>query len=115
MTRNRIFSIFLFIFASASAAAADIPMIGFDSNGNANEFEIPQETYEKNLALAVQSVRQSTLSALNAQRQTQTWLLQSVTVGISADIEVGNELIFKVTAVPRFRLVFSNSKEPLTP
>lgn len=105
----------LVLMTPGTGYADDIPMVGLDSNGKQLFVDVSQDVYEKSLANAVQSVEQSVLSTLNQHAQAKPWVLQSITVGISASVEFGNELILKVSAVPRFRLVFSNSKEPVTP
>jgi hypothetical protein len=97
-----------------------IPVIGVDENGNPTEVMIGEADYSERLEQLMSSYIDSTLPVLNRsvaspkEPSPSDWMIRTVTlgVGINAEIGVGSA---KVGAFPRFRLIFTNSKDPTVP
>ena len=91
-----------------------IPVIGMDKNGNPGQVWIGGEDYTSRLGAVLTSVNDSVLPVVNAQSASKSWMLRTVTVGVGVTTEVGIGP-WKVGAVPRARLIFSNSSDPTLP
>ena len=95
--------------------AAEIPMLGFDNHGAPVEVLVPETEYRKNLKQAVLAMETSTLPVLQKKaRSAPGWMLRSAVVGLGVNTELGlGEVKFSI--LPRFRIGFSNAKEPSMP
>ena len=110
-----------FLNAFAFTAAADshgIPMVGVKENGNPIEIMVPENMYSERVQTALTEVEMSTLAALSKMSLmpvSKPWMLRSVVVGLGLNMEIKLGPIIKFGALPRFRVGFSNAKEPSFP
>ena len=95
--------------------AADILMVGLDKDGVPVEVVVPDAEYKSNLKKAIASVQTSALPVLQKKSEIYTgWMLRSAVFGLGVNIELGlGEIKFGI--LPRFRIGFSNAKEPSIP
>jgi len=95
--------------------AGNILMVGVDDNGKSVEVEVPEEKYKENLKKAIVGVQMSALPTLQKKSETSKgWMLRTAVLGIGVNLEVGlGELKFGI--LPRFRVGFSNAKDPSVP
>lgn len=108
----------LFIAGVSSGYAADqaIPVVGLREDGAPVESIISESAYTEKLKTALTGVEKSTLQALSKQQDKgKPWLLRSVVVGVGVNAEVMLGPLVKFGVLPRFRLGFSNAKEPSIP
>lgn len=100
---------------SPSAIAADIPMVGLNDEGARVEVLVPSGKYRNNLKKAIVSVESTTLPILQKKSQgVKGWMIRTVVVGLGVATELGlGEVKFGI--LPRFRVGFSNCKEPSVP
>jgi len=91
-----------------------VPIIGFDSNGNPTQILIPHKEYTKRLLAYTQTVQDSAIPVLERHDKQEGWSLRSIAlgIGINAEISIGP---YRVGAFPRCRLIFSNSSNPVMP
>lgn len=95
--------------------SGEILMVGLDKNGAPVEVLVPESQYKDNLKKALVEVHSSTLPVLEAKSDfTKGWMLRTVVVGVGVNMELGiGEAKFGI--LPRFRVGFSNAKEPSVP
>lgn len=106
----------LLLFCNAAVYADDIPMLGIAEDGSPIEIFVPESTYQERLTQAVVSLQEATLPILEQKSQTSTdWMLRSVVVGLGVRIDIGLGNLIRFGIIPRFRLAFSNHKEPAIP
>ncbi len=100
---------------SLNTYAADILMVGLDKNGAPVDVLVPEAEYRENLRKALTDVQTSTIPVLQNKSETSKgWLLRTAVVGIGVNMEIGiGEWKFGV--LPRFRVGFSNAKDPAMP
>ena len=91
-----------------------IPVIGLDSRGVAAQVFVPKSEYVKRMMAYTSSVQDSLLPVLNRHDPGSEWALRTVIFGAGVNAEVGIGP-FRVGAFPRFRMIFSNSKDPSLP
>jgi hypothetical protein len=89
-------------------------VIGLDADNVPTQVHIPDEEVAQRLEAAVNIMQDSTLPALEGRRARPGWMLRSVIVGLSTNVEIGVGPV-RVGAVPRARLIFTNSIEPFMP
>ncbi len=98
---------------SAGAATDTIPVVGLLSDGSEVADEVPRQVYTDNLKKALVNVEQSTMQALAKKSdQKKKWMLRTVIIGIGINMEVKLGPIWKMGVLPRFRVIFSNAKDP---
>lgn len=95
--------------------ANNIPMVGLDKDGAPVETLVPATKYRQNLKTAIVGLQTSTLPVLQKKSQKGSgWMLRSAVVGLGVNMELGlGEIKFGI--LPRFRVGFSNAKEPSMP
>ncbi|MBI3556952.1 MAG: hypothetical protein HY074_11870 [Deltaproteobacteria bacterium] len=91
-----------------------IPLIGLDDDKNPVEVLVSKADYAKRMGTAVTAVQDSALPALNRRALGGDWLLRTLVVGIGVNAEIGIGP-YKASALPKFRVVFSNSTDPTLP
>jgi len=98
-----------------------IPVIGTDANGNPAQVEVPGPVYSSRLNTVLTSIQDSVIPVLNerdaaaSERTTaQPWLLRTMAFGVGVNAEIGVGPI-TIGALPRTRLVFTNSTDPSLP
>jgi hypothetical protein len=102
--------------AGATASNTEIPMVGLDSEGNPVEFTMEKGTYIKNLSDGIRATEAATLNALEKRpSSTSKWTLRTIVVGMGVNLEAGLSKVFKLSAMPKFRVLFSKDKDPVTP
>lgn len=103
-----------FLCGSVSLAGS-ILMVGLDNKGEPVEVEVPEKKYQENLKKAIMGVELSALPTLQKKSESSKgWMLRSAVLGIGVNMEVGlGEAKFGI--LPRFRVGFSNAKEPSMP
>lgn len=108
----------LFILCCATAFAGcntlDIPLIGLDENKNPIEVLVAKPEYAKRVGLALSAAQDSAMPALNRRVLFGNWGLRTVVIGLGVSGEIGLGP-FKVGAIPRFRVAFTNSTDPSLP
>jgi len=104
----------LWVLPIAACLRDGVPVIGFDEHGNPAQVEISGKEYSKRLSAVISSVPESTLEALGESSTRSGWMLRTAVVGIGVGAEIGIGP-FKIGALPRARLLFSNSTEPAIP
>lgn len=103
------------VLVSAKGYSADILMVGLSKEGAPVEVLVPESKYKDNLKRAIVEVHNSTLPVLEKKADfTKGWMLRTVVVGVGVNMEIGiGEAKFGI--LPRFRVGFSNAKEPSVP
>lgn len=93
-----------------------IPVIGLDVNGQPAQQLIPRSEYINRVYASVSSIEESTVTVLKkrAHLSCSSWKLRTVSVGIAASTTIGLGPI-QVGAMPRFRMMFTNSLDPPLP
>ncbi len=92
----------------------DIPLLGLDDNKNPIEVLVSKPEYSRRIGLALTAAQDSAIPALNRRTFGGGWGLRTLVLGIGVSAEVGLGP-FKVGAVPRFRVAFTNSTDPSLP
>lgn len=101
---------------AAMAEDRGIPMVGAKEDGSPIEIVVPTKIYSERVQTALTEVETSTLTALSKTTQSsQSWRLRSVVVGLGLNMEIKLGPIIKFGALPRFRVGFSNAKDPSFP
>ena len=97
------------------AGAANIPLVGLDKDGAPVEVVVPKEKYTTDLRKAVFALETTALPILQKKQEKKSpWMMRSAVFGLGVNPEVGiGELKFGF--LPRFRIGFSNAKEPSMP
>jgi hypothetical protein len=106
----------LFIGSISSAEVSEtVPVVGTNPNGQAVVVEVPKQEYSQRLTAATSTVNDSMIDAidLTSSKSTQ-WHLRTIAVGLGVNMEFGIG-IFKIGALPRVRLLFTNSTKPPLP
>lgn len=88
-----------------------IPVIGFDSNNNPAQVWVPEKEYSNRVSSAADSLQESALPVLAKRSADSPWGLRTVVVGLGVNTQIGIGP-FQIGALPRFRVVFSNSTDP---
>ena len=117
-TINKIMCLAIFTLSAQAAKSGEveIPMVGQADDGSTIEVAIPESEYSERLKGAISGVEKSTLVALSRKsEESKPWMLRSVVVGLGLNMEVKLGPLIKFGALPRFRLGFSNAKEPSIP
>lgn len=98
-----------------STLANNIPMVGLDKDGASVEILVSKTKYQENLKKAVFAVQTTALPVLQKRTEKKSeWMLRSAVFGLGVNPEVGiGDLKFGF--LPRFRIGFSNAKEPSIP
>ncbi|MEO5971555.1 MAG: hypothetical protein ABIQ95_16645 [Bdellovibrionia bacterium] len=104
-----IFSI-CFIFSGCKMVNG-IPVIGSDENNNPVQLWIPEKDYVESVLAATTSIDDTTLPVLKKRETHSPWLLRTVVIGIGVTTQVGIGP-FQIGALPRFRMIFTNSSDP---
>jgi hypothetical protein len=100
----------------STTAMAEMTMLGVAEDGSEIETTIPESRYKEQLKKALHSVQDSTLAVLQRNSvKAPSWLLRTVVVGLGLKMEFGVGPIVQVGVLPRFRLAFTNNKEPSVP
>lgn len=93
--------------------AADIPMVGLNEDGSPIETFVPEMPYKEKLTQGIISVQESTIPILQKRGESKKgWMLRSVIVGLGIQMEIKLGPIVKFGVLPRFRIGFSNSRDP---
>lgn len=100
---------------ASPAQEEGLHMIGLDESGAAIDVVIPRHKYAQRLSRLVSSTQASTVPVLAKARADKGWRLRTVVVGVGLGLSVGVGPILELNATPRFRLLFSNSVEPIFP
>jgi hypothetical protein len=117
--RNKIrvfhFVIRVFLFVTLSALTGchykkEIPVIGWDQDGNPTQTLIPAKEYSKRLYALALSVEDSALPVLDRKDSKTHWKLQRVSFGVGLDTGLSFGGLFRIGAFPRFKLVFCKSR-----
>lgn len=95
-----------------------VPMIGLDEEGQATHVLINESDYSSTMTSTMKTFYDSTMSALKEgvkpPLETNDWALRTVVVGVGINMEIGVGPA-KVGIVPKFRMQFTNSSEPILP
>ena len=95
--------------------ASDILMVGLNNKGEEVVVKVQEKKYQENLRKALMGVELSALPTLQKKSESSKgWMWRSAVLGIGVNMEVGlGEAKFGI--LPRFRVGFSNAKEPSIP
>jgi hypothetical protein len=108
--------IFLGAGSAAFAATQDVvPVTGTNANGETIVVEVPQKEYSERLRATTSTVNDSFVEAIDMTSKSATqWHLRTIGVGLGVNMEfgIGN---MKIGALPRVRLLFTNSTNPPLP
>ncbi len=110
-----IFISIIFVSIPLFASQDEVPLVGLDSDNQPIEVFINKKEYQGRLGRMISSVQESTLPVLTKRDPRQGWSLRTVMVGIGVSMEVGISKIFKLGAIPRFKVAFTNSSDPGLP
>jgi len=111
-----ILTVFVLLFSiQAYCSEDDIPLVGIDKAGSPIQIFVPKKDYQKKFSQLISSVNDSTMPVLEKRNLFQKWSLRTIVVGISVTLEAGFSPIFKLGLLPRFRILFSNSKDAVLP
>jgi hypothetical protein len=100
---------------SSWAGETEIPVLGIDENGTQFEERVSPTELADRLKATMTALQGAMASALANQGASSGWMLRTAVAGVGASAEVGVGPVLKLKAVPRFRMVFSNSKDPALP
>ena len=85
-----------------------VPVIGVDEKGNPTQVFIPKKEYSKRVTLATSSIEESIIPVLMKRDSNPPLQLRTISMGVGVNTEIGIGP-FRIGALPRFRLIFSNS------
>lgn len=105
----------LFIAIGCKERRTGIAIVGLDSKGKPMDFFVDPKQYSDKLGELLSSVSDSTMPVLQDLPESKKWGLRTVLVGLGLNMEAGIEPILKVSASPKLKVVFSNSKKPSIP
>jgi hypothetical protein len=90
-------------------------MIGIDPSGKSTEAIITEDEYSQRLESVMSTYIDSALPVLNRwDASSSGWMVRTFVIGVGINAEAGVGSV-KVGAFPRFRLAFTNSKDPTLP
>ncbi len=113
--QRMLFLFFILGLWGSASVAGSILMVGLDKEGKEMIMDVPVKNYKDNLKKAIAGVQISTLPVLQRKSESlKGWMLRSVVVGLGVNLEVGIGEA-KLGVLPRFRVGFSNAKEPSVP
>lgn len=116
MLKRIILTAISFSATHATADEAGIPMLGQTADGKVIETSVPEGIYTDRLKTAISNVEISTLRALKQRKEdAKPFMLRSVVVGLGVNMELKVGPVIRFGALPRFRVGFSNAKEPSIP
>ena len=105
--------------SSICAFAEDITVLGLDTQGHSVAQVISGEEYQTRLQGTLQGVNDSVMPILRNSKSLSShhgrWWLRTIAVGTGLAAQVGPAPLFSATARGRFRLVYSNSINPIFP
>jgi len=93
----------------------EIPVIGWDKDGNPVQFLIPETEYRKRMTALASTLRDSAIPVLNRTENSGQWDLRSISLGIGLNTEISLGDLYRIGAFPRFRLIFSKSPSDSLP
>ena len=93
-----------------------IPVIGIDAQGNPAQVFVPKGEYPKRLHAAISHIQESAVPVLGQSNGSSCsgWMLRVISFGVAVGVTVGIGP-YQVGAMPKFRMMFTNSMEPLLP
>ena len=92
----------------------EIPLVGLDASGNSVELGVSKSKYTERMGTLISTVNESAIPALAHRPAAKALQLRTVVVGVGISTEIGLGP-FKVGAVPRVRVAFTNSSDPVVP
>ncbi|MGZ3774776.1 MAG: hypothetical protein ACXVCY_13205 [Pseudobdellovibrionaceae bacterium] len=103
------------VYSSVGLAYDNVPVISEDKNGKPVIAEVSAKEYSSRYQSTVSTTSESLMQALEGStNNNQQWLLRTITVGIAANMEFGVGTM-KIAAIPKSRLIFTNSTKPYLP
>lgn len=116
MRTQTLLSVLCCLLLSTSAFAENtIPVITEDANGNPMVTEVSATEYSARYRATVSTMNDSLMNAINVSaNKNMNWHLRTIAVGIGINMEIGVGPL-KVGAVPKSRLIFTNSTNPSLP
>lgn len=107
--------LWFFIWTPLAVASDTVPVITTDKNGKPAVVEVSTKEYSSRYRSTVSTMNDSLMAALDVSaNKNQQWHLRTITVGLGINMEFGMGP-FKVAAVPKSRLIFTNSTTPSIP
>lgn len=104
-----------FIWAPMVMASEKVPVIALDGNGKPIVVEVSAKEYSLRYKSTVSTTNDSLMEALDiTPAKNRQWRLRTITVGLGVNMKFGVGP-FKVAAVPKSRLFFTNSTNPPLP
>jgi hypothetical protein len=110
---KRFWPVFALLLSACAAYAAEIPIVGLDDEGNEVTYLQSEDAYVARMRAAATAVGESIVPSLESLPA--RWMLRTTVVGIGVGVQVGVGPVIQLKATPRFRLVYSNSKDPVIP
>ena len=100
--------------------ASTVPVVSLDELGRSQVKMLPTARYRSAMSSASSAVHDSVVAVLDehSERQAkagQRWTLQTIGVGLGLTGQIGLGPLVSITASPRVRFIFSNSKSPVYP
>lgn len=92
----------------------DILLVGLDEKDNPAEAVLSRKDYADKVGKALATVQESSVPVLESRNASSGFMLRTLVIGIGVSAEAGIGP-FKVGAVPRFRVAFTNSSDPSLP
>lgn len=116
MMQGVVFKVLMFfIWAPLAMASEKVPVIALDGSGKPIVVEVSAKEYSLRYKSTVSTTNDSLMEALDiTPAKNRQWHLRTITVGLGVNMEFGVGP-FKVAAVPKSRLFFTNSTNPPLP
>ncbi len=90
-----------------------VPVVAVNDAGEVVEFAMEKPTYIAQMKATTEAVNDSVLPSLTSKAS--PWMLRTVVVGLGLGIEIGLGPVIQLKGTHRFRLVYSNSIDPVVP
>ncbi len=103
------------MWSTTTSFAAGLPVVTLDESGIPVESSVSHEEYASAFQTTLGAVHDSVMKALSRQHSSSKWRLSTVVVGVGVGASVGLGSVINLKAAPRFRVAFSNSKDPVLP
>lgn len=103
------------VLSGCDGSGMDFPVIGYDKNGQLEQVMVPEKEFSARLQTLVTTSNDSVLPVLSkSDKDDGGWMIRTFAMGVGINASVGIGA-WTVGAVPKSRMIFTNSSSPTLP